>query len=46
MFMLEHATFFTETKGDASSFSGSEWHETNGIVVYRFDFHGGRVLFE
>ncbi|NJK46128.1 MAG: hypothetical protein HC933_19360 [Pleurocapsa sp. SU_196_0] len=46
MFVLEHSTFFTETKGDVSSFSGSEWHEINGVVVYRFDFHGGQVLFD
>jgi hypothetical protein len=45
-FVLEHATFCMSTSGDASSFSGSEWHEVDGLVVYRFRFHGGSITYD
>jgi Domain of unknown function (DUF5680) len=42
-FTLEEANFRMKTNGDANSFAGSEWHEKNGVIVYRFDFHGGTI---
>jgi Domain of unknown function (DUF5680) len=42
-FALEHSVFRMSTTGDAASFSSSEWHEVNGVIAYRFDFHGGLV---
>jgi Domain of unknown function (DUF5680) len=42
-FALEHSVFRMTTTGESSSFSGKEWHEINGIVVYTFDFHGGAI---
>jgi Domain of unknown function (DUF5680) len=42
-FALEHSVFRMSTVGDATGFSGSEWHEVNGVTAYRFDFHGGLV---
>jgi hypothetical protein len=42
-FRLEHSVFCMNTTGEPLSFSGREWHEVNGVVVYSFDFHGGTV---
>jgi hypothetical protein len=42
-FTLEQAVFCMKTTGEPLSFSGREWHELNGVVVYSFDFHGGTV---
>jgi hypothetical protein len=42
-FTLKHSVFCMKTTGEPSSFSGREWHEVKGVVVYSFDFHGGTV---
>jgi hypothetical protein len=31
------------TTFNVNGFSGSEGHEVNGVIAYRFDFHGGLV---
>jgi hypothetical protein len=39
-----HSVFHMSTTGDAADFSGSEWHGVNGVIAYRFDFRGGRIV--
>ncbi len=43
-FALEHSVFYMSTTGDTAGFLGSEWHEVNGVIAYRCDFQGGRIV--